>query len=363
MVVFSVRGGVAKSCCYRGDPACFDALSYFVASIVHTDYFDGAAAFLRPNAFVRYLSPDSILEFVGHTREMPCALLLQRSIKSPPWFVAASRLFSPRMRFGLAAEAVVRRSLGVHDRQLDPKSPSNPSSKTYMLLFVPAKCHNDTARALPVRQFRGQDHVESVAAFLAACLDTGTDAARPSAPADGSWVALDFAAMSAAALRDKLRLVAVRTRASEWQHATCIAQEAQRRRAIDLCEATSFPPASNQHPQAPPQMGRTQESTEQDSNAGARSKEWEEGMSRSGGGVEEHGEAAAGGGGITQAPLLGSTKLPPLLHPHSLGNSCSELSAETRAIYRQGLTGVTSQPHTSSLRPPTLFAEGHTLVA
>ncbi len=83
--------------------------------------------------------------------------------------------------------------------------------------------------------------------------------------------------MSAAVLRDNLLLVAVRTRASEWQHAPWIAQEAQRRRAINLCEA------SNQHTQAPPQMGRTQENTEQDSNAGAKSKEWEKGTSRSGG--------------------------------------------------------------------------------
>jgi len=32
---------MAKACCYRGDPASFESLSYFCASILHSDYLFG----------------------------------------------------------------------------------------------------------------------------------------------------------------------------------------------------------------------------------------------------------------------------------------------------------------------------------
>ena len=131
IVVFSVRDNAAKTCCYRGDDSDFASLSYFVASVMHTDYLLGAAPFLRSHAFVRFLCADSILEVVGpgvskadgadanvssarpptalspacrcyHAwmldPEPPCAILVTRSATAPSWFVAASRLFAPRLR-------------------------------------------------------------------------------------------------------------------------------------------------------------------------------------------------------------------------------------------------------------------------
>ena len=101
----------------------------------------------------------------------------------------------------------MRKALGIQDRQLDPKSPSNPSNQSYMLLFLPPPPPNDASSPAPtpVLQFRGPEDVRAVAGFLAAGLAGAEAGSRAS---DGSWIALAFARVSAPALRDKLRLLA-----------------------------------------------------------------------------------------------------------------------------------------------------------
>ena len=110
-------------------------------------------------------------------------------------------------RFGLAGEPAVRKAIGIQDRQLDPKSPSNPSNQSYMLLFLPPPPLSDASSPAPtpVLQFRGPEDVRAAAGFLAAGLAGGGVGSRGS---DGSWIALAFARVSAPALRDKLRLLA-----------------------------------------------------------------------------------------------------------------------------------------------------------
>ena len=74
--------------------------------------------------------------------------------------------------FGLAGEPHLRHALGIQDRQLDPKSPSNPSNQNYIMLFMAAP--GGAARAgPPVLQFRGLPEVRAAAAFLAAALVGG----------------------------------------------------------------------------------------------------------------------------------------------------------------------------------------------
>ena len=265
IVVFSVRNGVAKTCCYRSDPASFESLSYFCASILHSNYLFGGGAFLRPTGFVRYVCAHSMQELLGSGAKNgasnlhgacstldgelgacrahdawqrdsapPCAILATRSNTAPEWFVSASRLFAPRIRFGLAAEPVVRRAMGIQDRQLDPRSPSNPSNESYILLFLPGP--GGDKRQEGVVQYRGEGSLRPVAAFLAASLL----ARKPTKAPDGSWVGLIFGRAPAADLRDKLRLMAV----SAWYPARApqaIAAEQQRRRALDLCQSLCTP--------------------------------------------------------------------------------------------------------------------------
>lgn len=298
IMILSLRGGVAKTCAFRGDVSSFEELAYFCASVLHSDYLFGAGAFLRKEGFVRFLCPDSMLEVLGdgipkcssepqepasgtcgagmtpwgcwqqasEDADPPCAILVTRTSQAPDWFVAASRLLAPRIRsprpsrlrvpstcrgpaivltardmrhdmrsaarlppsvyarvyvltrvymlmrvstcrFGLAGEPAVRKAIGIQDRQLDPKSPSNPSNQSYMLLFLPPPPLSDASSPAPtpVLQFRGPEDVRAAAGFLAAGLAGGGVGSRGS---DGSWIALAFARVSAPALRDKLRLLA-----------------------------------------------------------------------------------------------------------------------------------------------------------
>ena len=129
IIIFSLRGGVAKTCAYRGDVSSFEELAYFCASVLHSDYLFGAGAFLRKEGFVRFLCPDSMLEVLGEglskcssepqepaagacgamtpwgcwqqaseDADPPCAILVTRTSQAPDWFVAASRLLAPRIR-------------------------------------------------------------------------------------------------------------------------------------------------------------------------------------------------------------------------------------------------------------------------
>lgn len=101
----------------------------------------------------------------------------------------------------------MRQVLGIHDRQLDPRSPSNPSNQSYMMLFLPSPPPR-ASRAFssaPVLQFRGEETVRAAAGFLASAL---AGAAPGSTAPDGSWIALAFDRKSASTVRDKLRLLA-----------------------------------------------------------------------------------------------------------------------------------------------------------
>ena len=274
VVVFAVRSGESKTCCYCGDAASWESLSFFVASIMHADYFIGAAAFLRPTAFVRLLCPDSLPEVVGaracrgkddgsgrppqslsprcrdycnwaRDAEPACAILVSRSSTPAGWFVEVSRIFSPRLRFGLASDSSIRKTLGIRESQLNPKSPSNPSNQNYLLLFLPQS--SSASPQASVVQYRGEAKAQDVASFLAACLRS--PGSIPKSPANGAWVALAFrGGPSAAQVRERLRLLAVQrfvsgdTKAKSASllvsglksNALSVDLEAQRRLALDL---------------------------------------------------------------------------------------------------------------------------------
>ena len=150
----------------------------------------------------------------------------------------------------------MRRSLGIQDRQLDARSPSNPSNQTYILLFLP--CIGGSSRPQDALQYRGENALKPVAEFLAACLHASQAAPpyQPKAPPDGSWVAVAVTRLTALQLRTNLRHLAVSPPVASWGarsiNSGCITLETHRARSIHHFRSlSSSPPAP-----PPPAMGR-----------------------------------------------------------------------------------------------------------
>ena len=103
---------------------------------------------------------------------------LSLSLEPPDWFSNVSRIFHPRCKFGLVCEAALRRCMHVSDKAIDPRSPSNPSNQSYILLFllpslewqkkvgIPGAMSSALSSDPKAVQFRGSLDLQAVCGFL-----------------------------------------------------------------------------------------------------------------------------------------------------------------------------------------------------
>uniref|UniRef100_A0A7S0EZD2 Rab-GAP TBC domain-containing protein n=1 Tax=Hanusia phi TaxID=3032 RepID=A0A7S0EZD2_9CRYP len=249
------HGGLCHAFSYRDDLQ-FEPLALFVAANLHSQ--SCPAAYLRHSAFVRYLLQGSQGEILGEgpSSEGPCLLLVTNSIEPPDWFANVSRIFHPCCKFGFVCESILRRCVHISDKAIDPRSPSNPSNQSYILLFlVPSeqwlnrngieKGASSAARSSDPHaiQFRGSSDVEAVCGFLSnvmyTCRRQRTAAKTVKPPVDDdSWVGIVYKHGSDY-LRRQLREACVSR--TEWQNRRAHRLELQR------CRATAMEPVLCEH--------------------------------------------------------------------------------------------------------------------
>mmetsp|Transcript_10411 Transcript_10411/g.34741 ORF Transcript_10411/g.34741 Transcript_10411/m.34741 type:complete len:645 (-) Transcript_10411:999-2933(-) len=241
------HGGLWHAFSYDGS-LIFEPLALFVAANLHSQTCP--AAYLRPGGFVRHLVEGSQGEILGEgpSQEGPCLLLVTTSLEPPDWFSNVSRIFHPRCKFGLVCEAVLRRCMHVSDKAIDPRSPSNPSNQSYILLFllpslewqkkvgIPGAISSALSSDPKAVQFRGSSDVQAVCGFLSTmmmeCRKRRKEKMKARSCADDdSWVGMVYK-YGSDYLRKQLREACVSK--PEWQHSLVHRLESQRCRATAM---------------------------------------------------------------------------------------------------------------------------------